>query len=45
MERMEKNVYAGEADWKAFKDEIIKAMPALVVVGNEMYRAQNAASF
>jgi hypothetical protein len=42
-ERMVKNVYA-EADRKAFMDEIFKAMPALVVVGNEQYRAQNAAS-
>ena len=45
LECMEKNVDAGEADLKALKDEIIKGMPALVVVGNEMYRAQNAASF
>ena len=50
LERIEKNVYAGEADLKAFNDEIIKAiqkqtaaMPALVVAGNERYRAQNTA--
>jgi len=53
LERMEKNVDFGEADLTALiklKDEIIKGfqkaievVPALVVVGNEQFRAQNAA--
>ena len=53
LERMEKNVDFGEADLTALiklKDEIIKGfqkaievVPALVAVGNEQFRAQNAA--
>ena len=53
LECMEKNVDFGEADLTALiklKDEIIKGfqkaievVPALVVVGNEQFRAQNAA--